>query len=557
MIKVKLDILAKNLGKSVTDIADETGLNRNTVTALFHNKVDGIKFDTLEKICSVYGVALEDLLEVERESSKQKSVEPEKLYKQEGSLVPFTCFPWMIAVNHPAPEFFKFGFGYLKLYSKDNYGWGYWSHDSLCRLARYVYDSYGKTGRIDEIYKKYNHSTPAIKHIYEEVEFANLVKLSDDELINYFNDLWAAGQKFWQYSVFIDSFDPGLDQDEINNVAKKYNLNKEEIGILTTPIKPTFNNERLLSLLKIIEPIIKKKLSTEEIDKFVTESKAIRKYMREFDYYKSNYAFVKPITQEEVSEEILKYMGDGVLFKEELGRLEGYEENQKKAVKKVLSRHKLKKNPLEFFSLLTYWREDRKKINLMSIYVYDLILRTIEERTGIPKKYLQFLTHDEIAPATKKLIDKDVLVNRRESGMLVEFDGDKYNVLTGKEAQSVRDELELKLKGEVDQTTLTGQTASQGYAKGIARVILDESQFHKLKEGEILVTGMTRPEFVPVMKIAGGIVTNEGGITCHAAIVSRELGKPCIIGTRIATEIIKDGDLVEVRANHGTVRILK
>jgi pyruvate,water dikinase len=67
---------------------------------------------------------------------------------------------------------------------------------------------------------------------------------------------------------------------------------------------------------------------------------------------------------------------------------------------------------------------------------------------------------------------------------------------------------------------------------------------------------MTRPEFVPLMKKAAGIVTDEGGITCHAAIISRELGKPCIIGTQTATQIIKDGDLVEVRANHGTVRIL-
>lgn len=68
---------------------------------------------------------------------------------------------------------------------------------------------------------------------------------------------------------------------------------------------------------------------------------------------------------------------------------------------------------------------------------------------------------------------------------------------------------------------------------------------------------MTSPWYLPAMKKATAIVTDEGGITCHAAIVSRELKKPCIIGTKIATKVLKDGDLVEVDANKGIVRIIK
>ena len=79
----------------------------------------------------------------------------------------------------------------------------------------------------------------------------------------------------------------------------------------------------------------------------------------------------------------------------------------------------------------------------------------------------------------------------------------------------------------------------------------------KLEIGDILVSPMTRPELMPAVKRAAAIVTDEGGITCHAAIVSRELGIPCIIGTKNATRILKDGDKVEVDANHGVVKILK
>lgn len=79
----------------------------------------------------------------------------------------------------------------------------------------------------------------------------------------------------------------------------------------------------------------------------------------------------------------------------------------------------------------------------------------------------------------------------------------------------------------------------------------------RVKEGEVLLCAMTSPDYVPAMNRAAAIVTDEGGLLCHAAIVSRELEKPCIVGTKIATKILKDGDFVEVDANKGVVNILK
>ena len=79
----------------------------------------------------------------------------------------------------------------------------------------------------------------------------------------------------------------------------------------------------------------------------------------------------------------------------------------------------------------------------------------------------------------------------------------------------------------------------------------------KMQKGEILVASMTRPEYVPAMKKAVAIVTDEGGLMSHAAIVSRELGIPCIVGTKIATSTLKTGDIVEVDADKGIVRKIK
>ncbi len=86
---------------------------------------------------------------------------------------------------------------------------------------------------------------------------------------------------------------------------------------------------------------------------------------------------------------------------------------------------------------------------------------------------------------------------------------------------------------------------------------MGHKQIAEFKNGEILVSSMTIPDFLPAMKKAAAIVTNEGGVLCHAAILSRELGIPCIIGTQFATHILRDGDYVEVDANNGVVKFIK
>ena len=93
--------------------------------------------------------------------------------------------------------------------------------------------------------------------------------------------------------------------------------------------------------------------------------------------------------------------------------------------------------------------------------------------------------------------------------------------------------------------------------KGKVKVVLDPKNNEGFEEGDILVTSMTRPEFVPLMKKALAVVTDEGGLTSHAAIVSRELGIPCLVGTKRATKMLEDGDEVEVDASHGVVTKLR
>lgn len=172
----------------------------------------------------------------------------------------------------------------------------------------------------------------------------------------------------------------------------------------------------------------------------------------------------------------------------------------------------------------------------------------------------------ELGELTHFLLPKSIFGGKTTSELLKEaveyqkgfifFDGKIY---TGQQ-----DEILKKLNIELEDGTPTekvnsinGQSASQGIVSGRVKIILTIKDIHKVSWGDILVSPMTRPDFVPAMKKAAAFITDEGGITCHAAIVSREMKKPCIIGTKIATQVLKDGDLVEVDANNGVVKLLK
>ncbi|HUV42570.1 MAG TPA: PEP-utilizing enzyme [Patescibacteria group bacterium] len=103
---------------------------------------------------------------------------------------------------------------------------------------------------------------------------------------------------------------------------------------------------------------------------------------------------------------------------------------------------------------------------------------------------------------------------------------------------------------------ISGIVASKGKASGRVRVILDPARIERFNKGEILVTKMTSPKFTTIIQKTSAIVTDEGGILCHAAIISREMKIPCVVGTQIATKALKDGDLVDVNAEKGVVRKL-
>jgi phosphoenolpyruvate synthase/pyruvate phosphate dikinase len=153
------------------------------------------------------------------------------------------------------------------------------------------------------------------------------------------------------------------------------------------------------------------------------------------------------------------------------------------------------------------------------------------------------------------------LMEQREWMGAVSTAKGSYRLLKEDELKLFTEDINAPLKigkgDNIEIKEVKGMVANKGIVRGKVKIILSSADFHKFEDGDIIVTSMTSVDFVPLMKRAGAFVTNEGGITSHAAIVSRELDKPCIIGTQNATKILKDDDLVEVNANEGIVKILR
>ena len=115
-----------------------------------------------------------------------------------------------------------------------------------------------------------------------------------------------------------------------------------------------------------------------------------------------------------------------------------------------------------------------------------------------------------------------------------------------------------ELEGIQKNQQLQGKTAYSGKVTGIARLCLTEDPTQiNFNQGDILVTVASSPKLMPIINKAAAIIADEGGISCHAAIISRELKIPCVVGTKYATSIIKDGDKIEVNAEKGTIKILE
>lgn len=227
-----------------------------------------------------------------------------------------------------------------------------------------------------------------------------------------------------------------------------------------------------------------------------------------------------------------------------------------KTVKPIIPQGKIPaavKHDLRALSEITFLNEYRKaifsRVSLNIRPVWDEIARQ-NDLTGW--KDVSLLTHNEILDLIKgKNLSAIVRKRKNEPFAVYRTTETHCQIIYQAEVKKFENKFKIKTDGIKEFRGITG---NKGVARGMVKIVFGPQDFAKFKSGDILVAKMTSVDYLPIMKKAGAFVTDEGGLACHAAVISREFGLPCIIGTKIATAVLQDGDMVEVDADNGVVR---
>lgn len=206
-------------------------------------------------------------------------------------------------------------------------------------------------------------------------------------------------------------------------------------------------------------------------------------------------------------------------------------------------------------SFCIWWQDKRKTYIFQANHAIDVMLREVGKRYGISITSLRYYRFGEILNLirTHRPVNQAELVARQHKLLVIWRPTNGALYVSGNRAQHMFKPHQIQTKSR-QTDLLKGLAVNTGLVQGRVRLLLTPKEANTLKRGEILVTTMTSPDFIVAMRRAAAIVTDVGGLTSHAAIVSRELKIPCIVNTRMATHLLKTGDMVEVNAKTGIVR---
>lgn len=206
---------------------------------------------------------------------------------------------------------------------------------------------------------------------------------------------------------------------------------------------------------------------------------------------------------------------------------------------------------------ITFLKGYRTDILSASNAFFDKVFEVYAKKLHLQKTTFRFATKDEVLNLIKGgECDLGAISKRKKYSIwALNNENEGIKIYTGKDADKFRaDNLSVE-KIEHEGKIIKGSTAFPGVVEGVVKIVNRPSDMKKIKYGEILVSTQTTPELLPAMNKAMAFITDIGGITSHAAIVAREMRKPCIVGTKIASKILKDGDKVKVDANNGIIEL--
>ncbi|MFH0972175.1 MAG: PEP-utilizing enzyme [Candidatus Micrarchaeota archaeon] len=496
-----------------------------------------------------------------------------KNYIQSGEAV--LHLGWMPAVATGRLLKERIGIGYDSIISKyeDDFFYWYYDHGDLKKLTEFVIDNQGNNPRyIRNLINLWKKDLRAFQRECKKLDKINLARLGDNELISVYGEFISIYCREWSIPIIADAISlhsESLARHGLLVLLKKQGKEEEFFKffpILTSPVNVSFANSEKREMLKIALKIRKssligkiKKSGPKQSKKLLMDDPYSRNQLanhsRKYHWIRNSYLIARNLKPADFAPELVEFSKEGKDPAAEIRGMDANLNNMKREKVKLMHSLGIGGKLALIFDIIerfAWWQDERKKQNLIGDHYVCRLLNEFAKRLHATYFDLAYTTPSELIDCFKrKQLDGKLVKERRRYSIMVIGKG-RDGIYVGKDAAELE---KILLQGEKTVfDEVRGQCASIGRAEGHVRIVNTSKDISKMKPGDILVSGMTRPELVPAMKKAAAIVTDEGGITSHAAIISRELGIPCIIGTKYATKMLKDGDFVEVNANHGVVR---
>lgn len=368
---------------------------------------------------------------------------------------------------------------------------------------------------------------------------------------------------FWAVPFAVEKIGTSVISEELKKKLGEKSKDKfrDYFLILTSPSKEGYVGQEQREFLQLAAEIKKLGYSLNS-SKLKTALKRKKRLWEKINSHVSNYAWLNlqymmgnPWTVDDFFLRLRHILNP----EEELKEQKESKVKTEQEVQKIIKKLKLSKEMVGIIDAVreyVFLRTHRKDVTTLGDYKIRPLLTEIGKRFEFSFEEMTYHLVEEIYDLLtnrKKL--KKTAIKERMDDFAILADKKSVKVITGKSLADYKKVWgEEKVEKEINE--FEGEVACKGYGKGKVRILIDRKLIPTFQQGEVLVTTMTTPDFVPAMQKAVAIVTDEGGILCHAAIVSRELNKPCVIGTEIATKVLKTGNLVEVDAEQGVVRKL-
>lgn len=486
----------------------------------------------------------------------------------EGPVVFNMCYPWAFATPD-SKRYFDFGFDKELVAYKGDYGYQFLDKTENAAVTKGLVASYIQ-GDLSKKYSLWKKQRETAIESFKYLDSLDLKGLTDEKLVreylnfmDIFTEQWTIPIILEGAAIYTERHTLPKFREENKNLERK--IVDEHFSVLAQPDSISFNNQERLEFLMICQKAAGKKLG--KLGDFKKKETALynslAEHQKKYHWIRNNYVYAKPIKVSGFFDLLKEELKNKNLarIKQEIAVIKNYKKTTLKNKKAVLAELKLSgplKKEIEATSFFGFWQDERKEMNLRGNYYIGLFLDEFCRRTKIVYFDLSQMLPKEISRILKEGKRKwlPVLRERKKKMITMTVFKKGMDLFVGKDAEEIWENMFRAHERDNDAVMIEGITVSKGgkdSIKGTASIVLDPTK-DKFKAGDILITSMTRPEFVPLMKKASAIVTNEGGMTCHAAIISRELNIPCIVGTKQATRIFKNGDNLELKLNHGRVQ---